>query len=311
MREFTANGSLLIVIASILWALDGVLRRSLFSLPPLTIVFFEVLIGLLILIPLNWHQIHPKLIKKESWWLAAFIGLFSGLIGTLAFTAALQQVNFIPFSVVLLIQKLQPIFAAFTAYFLLKERFTKQYVLWASLALVAGFFVTFPNGRVSLLDGQGQIFAALLAMTAAICWGGSTCLSKILLSKQTEGQATTLRFFWTLIWAFLALVIFAPSLLSGVPSTNQLATLLTIALSTGMVAVYLYYRGLKTTPVMVAAILELTFPLLAVFIDIFLYKTVLAPSQYIAAVVMLICMYQVSRSHVSKKMVSTNPTQQM
>lgn len=295
------NGSLFVVIAASLWAVDGVLRRSLYVLPPLAIVFFEHLIGLLILVPANWRQLQPKLIKKESWLVAALVGLFSGLIGTLAFTAALQQINFIPFSVVLLVQKLQPIFAGITAFIILKERFTSKYFLWAALALVAGFFVTFPNGQISWLEGQGQIYAALLALIAAICWGGSTSLSKLLLKSQTEAQATTLRFGWTVVWTLLAITIFSPTILRVMPTLGQLMTLLAITLSTGMVAVYLYYRGLKTTPVMVTTILELTFPVLAVFIDIFLYKSVLAPSQYLAAVVMLVCLYQVGRSKVMAK----------
>ena len=294
-----SNGSLFVVAAAGLWAVDGILRRSLYSLPPLAIVFWEHLIGLLILVPANWRQLQPKLIKKESWLIAAVIGLFSGLIGTLAFTAALQQVSFIPFSVVLLMQKLQPIFAGITAFIILKEHFTRKYILWAMLALVAGFFVTFPNGHISWLSGQGQIQAALLALAAAIAWGGSTSLSKVLLKYQTEAQATTLRFGWTIIWSLVAILMFSPAVLRSMPTIGQLGLLLIIALSTGMVAVYLYYRGLKTTPVMVATILELTFPVLAVFIDIFLYKSVLAPSQYLAALAMLVCMYQVNRSHIT------------
>lgn len=293
------SGSVLVVLAASLWAVDGVLRRSLYVLPPLTIVLYEHIIGLAILLPTNWRQLHPRNISRKSWFIAAMIGLFSGLIGTLAFTAALQQVNYIPFSVVLLIQKLQPIFAGLTAYFLLKERFTRKYILWAAAALVAGFFVTFPNGQVGWMTGTEQLIAAGLALIAAICWGGSTSLSKLLLKTQTEAQATTLRFGWTIFWSLLAMVVFSPSLLTLVPTLGQMGVLLLIALSTGMVAVYLYYKGLKTTPVMITTILELIFPVLAVFIDIFLYDTVLAPSQYIAAGIMVLCMHQVARSHVT------------
>lgn len=293
------RGPLLVTLAASLWAVDGVLRRSLYALPPLTIVLYEHVIGLLILVPTNWRQLHPRLISKKSWVIGAMIGLFSGLIGTLAFTAALQQINFIPFSVVLLVQKLQPIFAGLTAYFLLKERFTSRYFFWAVLALIAGFFVTFPNGQVSWLEGREQIIAAGLALLAAIAWGGSTSLSKLLLREQSEAQATTLRFGWTIVWALAAMLLFSPSIMSVVPTLTQIGLLVAIALSTGMVAVYLYYRGLKTTPVLIATILELIFPVLAVFIDIVVYKSVLLPSQYLAAVLMLVCMYQVNRSHIA------------
>jgi drug/metabolite transporter (DMT)-like permease len=72
-------------------------------------------------------------------------------------------------------------------------------------------------------------------------------------------------------------------------------TLAMIAITTGMVALWIYYRGLKTTPVRVAAIVELAFPMTAVLLDYFLYGTTLALSQYAAAIVLLFAMYQVSK----------------
>jgi drug/metabolite transporter (DMT)-like permease len=68
-----------------------------------------------------------------------------------------------------------------------------------------------------------------------------------------------------------------------------------------MVALWIYYKGLKTTQVKVSTIIELSFPLVAIFIDIFLYQTTLAPSQYLAAMALLFCMYQVTKPTLSKK----------
>jgi drug/metabolite transporter (DMT)-like permease len=62
-----------------------------------------------------------------------------------------------------------------------------------------------------------------------------------------------------------------------------------------MFALWVYYRGLKTTPASISAIIELLFPFTAVVIDIFLYNSVLAPSQYIAAIVLLFAVYKVAR----------------
>ncbi len=75
---------------------------------------------------------------------------------------------------------------------------------------------------------------------------------------------------------------------------------LLIALSTGMVALWIYYKGLKNTQVKVATILELAFPLVAVLIDIFVYKTFLAPSQYLAAIVLVFAMYKVAGLNASE-----------
>ena len=61
-----------------------------------------------------------------------------------------------------------------------------------------------------------------------------------------------------------------------------------------MLALWIYYRGLKTTPVRVSAIVELAFPMTAVLIDYFLYGTTLAFTQYLAAIILLFAMYKVS-----------------
>lgn len=65
-----------------------------------------------------------------------------------------------------------------------------------------------------------------------------------------------------------------------------------------MVALLIYYKGLKTTPVRVSTILELIFPFLAVLIDVVLYKTLFTPVQIVAAIILLFSMYQVA--HVKK-----------
>ena len=64
---------------------------------------------------------------------------------------------------------------------------------------------------------------------------------------------------------------------------------------TGMLALWIYYRGLTTTPVRIAALMELAYPTTAVLVDYFLYGTVLAWSQYLAAVVLLFAMYKVAK----------------
>ena len=86
-----------------------------------------------------------------------------------------------------------------------------------------------------------------------------------------------------------------------VPTETEWMYLGFIACSTGLVAMYIYYRGLKSTPVHVSAILELTWPIIAVVVDYFLYHTVFSLSQYVAMAVLMISMYMVARlSRVQK-----------
>lgn len=288
------TGPILIAIAASLWAFDGVVRRSLFVLAPMVIVLYEHIVGTVLLTP-QLRNISLADLKKVAGPLA-FVSLFSGLLGTLWFTSALLAVQFIPFSVVFLLQKLQPIFAIGSARVMLGEKISRSYLGWAVLALVAAYFVTFPAGIVSLSEQGNNVIAALYALGAAFGWGVSTSFSKKILMVLPEKQATAVRFATTTVLTLIALAITGGLGALVLPTGSQLARFVFIALSTGMLALLIYYKGLKTTPVRVATIMELLFPLLAVFIDAFVYKTLLAPTQYLAALVLLFAASRVAKT---------------
>jgi len=286
----------LIVFAAILWGFDGIVRVSLYTLPPIIIVFFEHLIGFLIISPFLWGARKAFSLTTTQWFAIAWVSLLSGLLGTLWFTTALVKTEFIPFSVVFLLQKLQPLFAIATASILLKEKITKRYLLWVVPALIAGFFMTFPDGRVDLVH-PGTLSAALFALGAAVAWGSSTAVSRYALVGQSETVITGLRFFFTSIFSLVALILMGQTAALSSPDTSQLFRLVFIALSTGMVAIWFYYKGLKFTEAKISTMLELALPLTAIVIDILWFKNTLQPIQYLSALVLFFCVYQVSRLH--------------
>src|SRR3972149_5687028 len=119
LKNYT--GPIFIIIAATLWAFDGLIRQHLYTLPPITIIFFEHLFGLIILFPFIYKYLLGTRLTKREWWLVILISILSGLFGTLWFTTALGKVQFITISVVFLLQKLQPIFAITSARIFLKE----------------------------------------------------------------------------------------------------------------------------------------------------------------------------------------------
>lgn len=288
-------GPLLIFIAAVLWGLDGILRRSLYGLPPATIVFYEHLIGAVLIAPFLWKAWKEETLGKNEWTALALVSLLSGVLGTLFFTTALLKVNFIPFSVVFLLQKLQPIFTIVTAWIVLGEIPGKKYLPWAALALLAGYFVTFPNGVINFVEGSAQVSAATFAFLAAVVWGSSTAFSRYVLIGHSNTLVTGLRFFLTVPLALGFVIGFGQFDSIQAVSVSQLLTLLGIALSTGMLALWIYYRGLKTTPARISAIVELAFPMTAILIDYFLYDTSLVWTQYLAAAILLYAMYNVAK----------------
>jgi drug/metabolite transporter (DMT)-like permease len=293
-------GPLLIVIAALLWAIDGLLRRSLYGLPPATLIFFEHCIGFLLIAPFALKEYRKISLTKKEKNSIVTVSLLSGVIGTLFFTLALWAVWYIPFSVAILIQKFQPIFAIGVALFLRNEKIPRLSYFFILVALIAGYFVTFPHGVSTTPDGQKELLAALYALGAAAAWWSSTNISKYLLKRHHPEVITMLRFgMTTLIIALWLLTITDWRESFRIPTNIEWLYLLAIALSTGLVAMYIYYRGLKSTPVHVSAILELTWPIVAVVVDFFIYGTIFTVSQYIAMGILITSMYMVT--HLSKK----------
>jgi drug/metabolite transporter (DMT)-like permease len=227
-------------------------------------------------------------------------------LGTLWFTTALLKVHFISFSVVFLLQKLQPLFAIGSASIFLKEKLDKRYIKWALLALFSAYFVTFKNGYVSFTTGEGTIIAALYALGAAFAWGTSTTFSKMILTKVSSKVSTFYRFLMTSIIALIVVMVlgYAPSL--GEPTASSFGLFGLIAVSTGMVALMIYYRGLSKTPVHISTMLELAFPFIAIFIDMTLYHTTLDWSQYVAAVLLSFAIYKIAKLQSNAISVTTN-----
>ncbi len=286
---------MLIVFAACLWALDGIIRRSLYHLSPIIIVFYEHLIGSLILLPIVVPTLKKEVLSPKVLFNASIVALLGGLLGTLFITSALVRVHFIAFSVVFLIQKLQPLFAIASAKLILGEKITKGYLKWAGLAFLAVFFVAFPNGQVNLSSGPGTVQAALFALGAAVCWGVSTTSSKSLLNNVSHKGGTILRFYLSTFWALLAVFILDQGESLMVVTSFELSRLTYIALTTGLLAMWIYYKGLRNTQAKISTILEMAFPLLAVFVDAILYKTILAPTQYLAALVLIFAIYRVGK----------------
>lgn len=297
MKKFlSSSGPLFIIIAALLWSFDGVLRRSLFTLPPAVIVFYEHLLGALVLLPLSVKFIKeiPQMSKKE-WVSILIVSFFSGALGTIFYTQALGMVQYIQFSVVVLLQQLQPIWAIGAASILLKEKLSSNFLKWAVLGIVAAYLISFRDLRVNLTSGSGTVIAAFLALAAGFVWAVSTSFSKIVLNKVSFLTATSLRFWFAPVFAFIFVVTQRQTQQLTTITSSQLVTLLGITFSTGLVALLIYYYGLRKTPARVATICELTWPASAIFIDYFLYRQTLSITQIIGVAILVVAIRNVSK----------------
>lgn len=236
----------------------------------------------------------------------AVVALLSGVVGTILYTAALQQIKYTSYSVVVLLQQqLQPIWAISAAALLLKERITKRFIVWAGLALIAAYFVTFPDLKVNLSTGGGTVLAGLLALMAGLGWGSSTAISKFVLNKVSFLTGTALRFILAPVFAFIYIVQSKQFPALFMLNITQWETLLLITFTTGMVALAFYYYGLKKTPARVTTLCELVWPASAIFIDYFLYHKVMTLSQIFGVSLLLFAIFQVTRTR--KPVIVTGP----
>lgn len=298
MEKISKNkhiGPIAVIIASLLWSYDGILRRGLYSLPPAVVVFYEHLVGFIVLLFFfpKWFPDLKKMTRKE-WVAILIVSLFSGALGTIFYTAALGKVNYIQYSVVVLLQLLEPIWAISMAAILLKEKITKKFLFWAAIALIGAFFVSFKNLSVNLETGAGTAIAALFAILAGMLWGFSTAISKYVLNKVSFLTATALRFMFAPLFALIFVIIFGQTLSLSAVTFAQWTSLLIIALSTGMVALAIYYYGLKKTTAKVTTICELMWPASAIFIDYFYFHQSLSLTQILGVLVLLLAIHQIA-----------------
>lgn len=288
-------GPAFIVFAAFLWSLDGLLRRSLYVLPPAIIVFYEHLLGALVLSPILIKGLKTlKKLPRKTLGAVFWVSLFGGLLGTFFYTAALGKIQFINFSVVVLLQQLQPIFAISLAGLVLGEKIRRPFLRWAALAIVAAYFVSFPDLRVNFESQREHFIAALLALGAAFAWGSSTVFGRLGLEKLPFQLMSTLRFWTTSIFALIFIFLLGNQAALGGVTPPQWLTLLVITFSTGMVAILIYYYGLRTTPARVSTICEMFWPVSAIFIDFFFFGKALTGTQWLGAAALLYAIYQVS-----------------
>ena len=236
-----------------------------------------------------------KSLHSKDWFAFVGVALLGGAIGTMAITKALFYVNFVNLSIVILIQKLQPVFALILAWIFLKEKLSKGFFLWAVIAIIGAYFMTFGLKLPAIQSGDKTVLAALYALLAAASFGSSTVLSKRALRNVSFELGTYLRFAISAI--IMLLIITGSGTIQNFPdiTSRQIMIFLLIAFTTGGTAIFLYYYGLKQITASVATICELAFPLAAVTLEYFLRGNILRPVQWAGAIVLFLGILQVTK----------------
>ena len=303
LQNTKVTGALAVAGSAMLWGVDGILLTpQLYNLNTAFVVFVIHLFPFLLMNLFFFKQYRLlKTMSRSDLLYFTLIALFGGALGTLAIVKSLFLLHFNNLSVVVLLQKLQPVFAVLLARFLLKEKIKKNFVLWAAIALIGGYFLTFGWALPDFsTDGIVTVYAALLSLLAAFSFGSSTVFSKKILGNYSFYASTFFRYgFTTVIMLVIVLLTGHLGDFSQITPRNWLFIAL-IGLTTGSGAIFLYYYGLRHVKASISTFLELMYPITAVALDFLVNKTVYTPVQWVAAGVMLFAIVMLNSRHSEK-----------
>ena len=296
MAKWRINGIILVAIGAALWGMDSVFLVDLLKyFTSIEIILFEHILLALFSVPVLWlgrHQLRG--LGWKGWGALLFISWGGSAIASIIFTEAFLYGNA---SVVLILQKLQPIFAIFLARWILKEKLPRHFQWFLLVALIGTYLLTFGFSAPSGLS-DFRIIGSLLAIGAAILWGGSTVMGRLLLNHMKFETVTAARFFMALPLLF-AMVLFAN------PNWTQLGQHIIIpvaflnvlfqALFPSLISLLLYYKGLSTTKASYATIAELAFPATGLILNWVVLHQGLTWGQFTGFAIIWLVVFQIAR----------------
>jgi DME family drug/metabolite transporter len=280
MRLNRVPGVVLISVAAVMWGTDALFRRPLArSTSAATIVFGEHVILVALTLPL----LVPALIalwRAGPRFVAAGIAVGAGAsaLATILFTQAFAHGD--PITPIVL-QKVQPLVAVAGAALILGERPRPRFA-WFLLPALVGIWLI---GVQHPLDPHAHGLTPILeALAAAVLWGMGTVLGRFLSRELSFEHIVTVRFAFGLVASAIALPLVGAKAYAG---AHDSLWILYLAVVTGLLALALYYVGLKRTPATLASIAELAYPLTAALIGIYAFNSNLRWTQWIGVAIVI------------------------
>ncbi len=285
-------GAVAICVAAALWGVDGVmLTPNLYGLSIPFVVFLLHAVPFALMQPFLFRSYAELARLDRAGWLALLlVAATGGILGTLAIVKALFLVQFNHLSVVVLLQKLQPVFALLLAFLLLKERLTPRFLAWAVLALFGAYLVAF---GISTPHTAGTPWAAAAwAVVAAASFGAATVFGKRLLGTMPFTTATFGRFGVTALLSAAYLLVAGIGFPFSSVSGKEWLIIILIGVTTGSGAIFLYYWGLARVPASLSTLCELCMPASALIVDYAVNGTLLSPFQLLGAAALFVAVWR-------------------
>ncbi|HLW57070.1 MAG TPA: DMT family transporter [Bacteriovoracaceae bacterium] len=286
-------GILLVALACTLWSLDTLVRYPLVGkgVDPIVIVFYEhVILSLIFFLPyfFSLYQKIKTLTTKDVFSFFVIGGLGSA-VATVAFTQAFIDIN--P-SLVILLQKFQPVVAITLASMVLKEKIDRRFLICAGISLSGAILVSFPDlselrNMTQLEESSGKVRGYFLVLLSVLCWGSATVFGKrlTLVGYQTQ-EIMAGRYFLGLVFLLPFLSYNSEAFL--LPESIDYFKVLIMVLVSGALGMWVYYKGLVRLQAKTTAIAEMFFPLVAIIVNWIFLKQELNLIQILGGILLVI-----------------------
>ena len=299
-------GGFLIILATALWAIDTLIRYPLMfgGVTAETIIFVEHAILAMFMMPV-FYKIRFKFweARVSSLFYFLVVGVLGSAVASLAFTKAFGMIN--P-SFVILLQKLQPLVVVLLARLLLKEQIQRGFIIWGSVALFGSFLISFEdifpnimNYDFSVKDFSSKAFRGYIyTLIAVVSWGSATVFGKKLTVVGYQPKEIMAGRFMIAFLFMIPIIIWTGfGQLSSLSDISVGSRIFLMAIISGLLAMYLYYKGLQRVSARVGALLEMFFPIFAVLANWTFLGHYIGPVQIVGGCLLLLSSIVIQLKH--------------
>lgn len=289
-------GFLLILGACLLWAVDTLIRYPLINsgMNAALVVFYEHLLLTIVLFVISYRSLEQfRKMRLNNLFSFVMIGGVGSALATVSFTQAFQYLN--P-SLVIILQKFQPVVVILLASIVLKEKIKLEFLLWASVCLFGALLISYED-ILKLIESKDDMYRVffhpgapqgyILTMFSVLGWGAATVYGKKLSLEGFSDDIILLgRFSLGLI--FLTPIVFVSQ--ADVLFTQNIEIYSKISLMvfvSGLLAMFLYYQGLRRISARMCSLGEMFFPFMGVVINWLFLDAVLTPIQVIGGLILV------------------------
>jgi drug/metabolite transporter (DMT)-like permease len=288
-------GPWLVGLGAALWGTESAWRIPLNTLfDAKVIVFWEHVLILGIFLPLLISRLGEiRKIQPSTWGYLLFSGFAGSAVGTVFFTLALKYGN--P-TVVNVILNIQPVISTIGAFLLFSDRLARRFFVYASIAIVAGIFVSVAHPELIgvSFERAGLNLGIGYALICALFWGLSTVAGRGVMVGTSLRLASSLRIVVGL--TCMTLILLGYGKLNGaalwpaaaqVNATKAIVWLILLASVSGGIPLLIYFEGLRLTRASTAGYFEMMQTLAAVCITWVFFHASLHGHQVVAALILI------------------------